>query len=400
MMIKKKYLVGSLLGIVIIAATIIPIIIHFGFKERNVLVDHNPILIEDDSDFDNYNFPGKGTQSNPYRIEYYNITTEIETGILIKNTAKYFLIIDCLINAEETGILIENVAEGSARIEKNICLNNDDYGIAIYNSSENIIHNNTCSFSWSGIYIEESTYTTISENRCHNNIEGISISQSSNSTLNHNICYNNTYSISLTKSDYSILSGNICSKNLYGILQYSNNTILKNNTCNNNAYGIYMYVSSDSTLTNNICFKNSYGIMMETSFYCLIINNLLQENERHGIFMGNAPMGDNSSNNIVHHNSFISNNLDGFFEVSLSQAYDKGFNNIWFDETTSEGNYYNDYSGIGNYSIDGKANNTDPFPLSENPLEYTSFPYCFFLDEIQLISSIFYPEILLTLLFK
>jgi parallel beta-helix repeat protein len=365
---KNKYLIGSLIGLVIITATIIPIIIHFEFMDRNVLVDQKPIMIVDDSDFDNYNFPGKGTLSDPFRIEYYNITTEFITGILIRNTTKYFLIHNCQINAGETGILIENIAEGTARIEKNICINNDDYGIAIYNSSENIILNNTCSFSWYGIYIEEACYTTITENKCHNNIEGIYISQSANSTILHNICSNNTDSISLVKSDYSVLTGNICTKNLYGIIQYSNNSTLINNTCSNNAYGIYLYVSDRSTLTNNNCFNNSYGIMMETSSYCLITNNLLQENERHGIFMGNAPMGNCSSNNVIHHNSFNSNNLEGFFEIYLSQAYDKGFNNTWYDESTSEGNYWSDWDGSGAYSIDGLANSEDSYPLSAPPV--------------------------------
>jgi hypothetical protein len=70
-----------------------------------------------------------------------------------------------------------------------------------------------------------------------------------------------------------------------------------------------------------------------------------------------------SDNNTVHHNSFIDNNLGG-----SSQAFDDGTNNTWFDESTLEGNYYSDYSGVGNYSIDGNANSSDTYPLTENPL--------------------------------
>ena len=43
--------------------------------------------------------------------------------------------------------------------------------------------------------------------------------------------------------------------------------------------------------------------------------------------------------------------------------------NYWFDNITKEGNFWSDWSGIGNYSIDGPANSEDPYCLNENPLE-------------------------------
>jgi hypothetical protein len=75
-----------------------------------------------------------------------------------------------------------------------------------------------------------------------------------------------------------------------------------------------------------------------------------------------------SSDNIIHHNGFVHNNLAG-----TSQGYDEGMNNIWFDNSTKEGNFWSDYSGIGNYSIDGPSNSQDPYALSENPTKVLRF---------------------------
>ena len=49
---------------------------------------------------------------------------------------------------------------------------------------------------------------------------------------------------------------------------------------------------------------------------------------------------------------------------------DLGGNNVWYDEKTSEGNYYSDWSGSGPYDIwSGSWDDvTDPYPLSDIPV--------------------------------
>ncbi len=66
----------------------------------NNLVDHKPITILKDEDFEKYNFLGNGTESNPYIIENYNITTEEDIAIYISFTTKYFIIRNCYLNAK------------------------------------------------------------------------------------------------------------------------------------------------------------------------------------------------------------------------------------------------------------------------------------------------------------
>ena len=62
-------------------------------------------------------------------------------------------------------------------------------------------------------------------------------------------------------------------------------------------------------------------------------------------------------------NIFIDNFIGG-----TSQALDDGINNTWFDKNTNEGNYWSDWLGVGNYTIDGEANSEDPYPLSSPPI--------------------------------
>ena len=61
---------------------------------------------------------------------------------------------------------------------------------------------------------------------------------------------------------------------------------------------------------------------------------------------------------IIHHNIFINNG-------ATVQAYDEGTDNIWYDIETNEGNYWSEWSGTGEYLIDGSSGSIDPYPLGE-----------------------------------
>ena len=130
-----------------------------------------------------------------------------------------------------------------------------------------------------------------------------------------------------------------------------------NNACNNNHYyGISLYSSSSSAVIYNTCNNNIiYGIYLEDSDFCVVTYNLLRENEDYGVYFWYG-----SDNNLIHHNTFVDNNLGG-----TSQAYDRGTNNFWYDSTTQEGNFWSDWSGTDSYSIDGPANSIDLYPLGE-----------------------------------
>ncbi|GAG99369.1 unnamed protein product [marine sediment metagenome] len=126
------------------------------------LTPHDPISITSDSDFEV--FLGSGTEEDPYVIEGYSITTTSSNGIYITYTTKYFIVRNCYVDAEEIGIYISNVADGTATVIKNTCSNNK-WGIGLSSSGSSTVINNTCNNnSINGIYLEDSGSATVANN--------------------------------------------------------------------------------------------------------------------------------------------------------------------------------------------------------------------------------------------
>ncbi len=239
---------------------------------------------------------------------------------------------------------------GNATLHNNSCQNNNNEGIFLWYSGNATLNNNSCAKNGgTGISLQDSGNTTLSKNICSQNLgSGISLYQSGNATLNNNTSINNDGDgIRLDDSSNAILSNNTCSQNLgKGINLVSfENAVLSNNTCSlNHGTGIYLVLSDE----------------------CSIIWNIVDFNRDYGVYL------ERSNENIVHHNTFIAN---GLYYDRPSQAYDDGSNNQWYDSSTLEGNYWSDYTGSGDYEIDGNAETTDPYPLDEfgNPLDEYGF---------------------------
>lgn len=104
------------------------------------LTPHDPISILFDSDFglSKYNFPGSGVEKDPYVITRYKITSTISPGIYISDTTKYFIVSNCYVNTNYSGIYIDDVTEGTATVINNICDNNL-IGISLENSDSCVI---------------------------------------------------------------------------------------------------------------------------------------------------------------------------------------------------------------------------------------------------------------------
>jgi parallel beta-helix repeat protein len=150
--------------------------------------------------------------------------------------------------------------------------------------------------------------------------------------------------------------------------------LIANNTCINFMQGIHLNNVDLCTITNNSIKDNNYqGINIRYSDSNTITNNRIINTVQHGL----AIVG-SSRSNIIHHNFFINNSnsesysIDGEYKgVPTSQAYDEGSNNMWYDEENQYGNYWSDYTGEGDYVIDGSAETTDryPRPSSENLID-------------------------------
>ncbi len=177
-------------------------------------------------------------------------------------------------------------------------------------------------------------------------------------TVRDQILNNATTGLFLYSCTYSAIINNTCeNNNKHGIsLESSSSSTVANNTCNNNYRGISLSLSNSSTVANNTCSNNNWeGILLFYSDFCVITYNLLQENIKYGVYLFLS-----SDNNLIHHNTFVDNNLKG-----NSQALDDSTNNYWYDTLTLEGNYWSDWSGTGSYAIDGSTGTEDLYPLDE-----------------------------------
>ncbi len=346
----------------------------------NSLIAYAPIHIDEDSDFTA--FPGSGTEEDPYIIENYNITSDVEVcGINISATTKFFIIRNCFIDALDFGIWISWLSEGTAQVINNTCVNHYSTGIDLWDVPGAFISNNKLHYNKDGIYCVTSDNIHLESNNCTNNqLRGVSVRFCDNTIIQNNYCSDNEIGIETyfsrnfnvtsnqvilnTKGIYifnvlsATVSGNIISKNIGNgiIIEESELVGLKTNTISENKYGILMNYSDECFIFNNTITKQiGSGILIHLSDYNLFTYNNLINNTAYGIYLNY------SSENHVHHNNFIGNNEGG-----VSQAYQKsGANNIWFDEESNEGNFWNDLHGSEVYMIEGSLGLYDKYPLSE-----------------------------------
>ena len=109
-------------------------------------------------------------------------------------------------------------------------------------------------------------------------------------------------------------------------------------------YGILLH--SDSQVYNNTIMSCDEGIEVRGDRN-IIRNNIISNNNL-GIDCLSL-----SSDNEIYYNRFLDN---------LQNADDDGTNNIW-DDGTSEGNFWSDYDGVGEYEISGVAGSVDRYPI-------------------------------------
>ncbi|NVM22034.1 MAG: right-handed parallel beta-helix repeat-containing protein [Desulfobacterales bacterium] len=213
---------------------------------------HEPILITNNSMFDEAHgvTGGTGTESDPYRIEGWEITgTSGVNGIDIQNTTAYFIIRDCSITNVTVwaGIYILNVTNG--RIVNNYC------------------HAGTFGHGY-GILVVESSHITVSYNIVEDTLHGIYISWSDYCTLDSNdVTHVASYGIFLMQANNTAVTNNTSSYNKWGILLYDfcGYNEIANNVCEHNAaYDIGLFNNCNyNTLTGNFCGPN--GIFFDTT---------------------------------------------------------------------------------------------------------------------------------------
>lgn len=307
-------------------------------------ISDEPILIDDDNDFVTFGFPGSGTLNNPFRIEYKVFSLDNYTNCIeIYNTTKHFVISSCYFETNGTGILITKVANNSATVANNVFISNYDGAISISNTSFVRIENNTGKLNFFGISVLYCIGPIIINNSFYG---GISID------------HKTWYGIILGNSNNSYVINNTINNFNHGIFVINCfDSLFENNFCLNTRQSgsFYFYWCSNMVLKDNLVYNNlqSNGIEFYNTNFSRIYNNTIHFCAQFGISLLSS-----SYNNYIYHNNLLYN------DDSSSQAFDEGINNIWYNETLIDGNFWSDWVGTGVYQIAGVLNN-DSYPLND-----------------------------------
>ncbi|MEM3673764.1 MAG: NosD domain-containing protein [Candidatus Bathyarchaeia archaeon] len=284
----------------------------------------------------------------------------------------------------------------------------EGYGIAIHNSNETIVFNNTLSNNLCGIDIGQSNDTCIDSNKIYDNEQyestsstwygwGVYIRGSKNiTTINNTALNNGVYGVYSTSENVAIgdntikehtygvlvagysggaprnyiIANNSIVSNLYGVYcSNSQNQTIMNNNVSANSYGIYLYGSMHNTVINNTLFKNVEGITLETYtnnskiLFNTVLNNSqgIRFTQSNNTIFGNIVSSNTNDGLIIHYyssNNKISNNNITINNIGITLTYDcynnKIFHNNFIDNTQHvltdvNSTWDNGYPSGGNY---------------------------------------------------
>jgi parallel beta-helix repeat protein len=123
------------------------------------------------------------------------------------------------------------------------------------------------------------------------------------------------------------------------------NAVITGCTAYNNDRGFYVQSASECGFYRNIAFENNVGFELAHYGEFELIGNLVYNNSVSGISIWNG-----CTDNVLYKNSIISDSV-----------VDNGANNTW-DNGVNQGNYWDDYGGVGYYDVPGMASSQDRYP--------------------------------------
>jgi parallel beta-helix repeat protein len=300
---------------------------------------------------------------------YANIKTGIELDGLttVDNTIGRNIIYNNTLH----GIHARNNAERN-KINENNLVSNQENGMRLENSPDNIIMSNNISNNYQdGILISTSNGNMLSGNEAHKNAwNGIKFVASDDVSVNGNIIFSNFQNgIWSDRSNHSSVNlNNVYNNSWAGIgVDSSMNNTFGSNVIYENDRGIAVYFSNDIEISENSVDNNGLtGILIYNTIDVTLEQNDIANNEDEGILLFE------SSNLNIQHNNLI----DNVYDSSRPQINDTGSSNLiqynYYDDWLAE---TNDSDGIVDspYVFSGTASNSDPFPVC-SAFNFSYFP--------------------------
>ena len=258
---------------------------------------HDPILIQDDSEFNSTNgvTTGSGTEVDPYVIEGWEITAYGVDGIQIANTTAHFTIRNVTVSDggwSWSGISLVNVT--NATIED--CTFPGDYnGVVATHSPGTVVRN--CTFTnvyggtggMSGVRFVDSNMSTVIGCTSDNYYALAEVESCQDVLVIGNKCTMlNTRAMPLAMVKYSnnttVADNTATDKDGVCWLWYSTNSTVINNTANSCGQGVYAYYSNSTRIIDNEIYNsNENGIWLSGSDNITVSNNTIKWSQRYGI---------------------------------------------------------------------------------------------------------------------
>jgi parallel beta-helix repeat protein len=226
-------------------------------------------------------------------------------------------------------------------------------GIGVWlvsSDSNNIIGNNITDNRIAIWFSSYSSHNSISGNNMANNCWGSELLRSSNNSITDNIFVKD--GLYVDESYRNVVDGNVVNGKPFVYLEGVSNRIIEDAgqvilvNCNairvenleisNTTVGVELWATSNSEITGNHISTNTHsGIWLVSSSNNSIFGNSIR-NSNIGIRLYS------SSSNKIFHNNFT----DNYLQAYVPSSYD----NLWDNDYSSGGNYWNDYKGVDNFS--------------------------------------------------
>jgi len=317
---------------------------------------------------------------------------DIDTSNLVNGKPVYYWVNkqDLTVPADAGLVVLKNCSRVTVQ---NLALSENGQGIHLSYTIDSKIIGNVFSDNAQGIFLRGSSNNEISKNTIKNSLRyGAYFYRGSNDNL-FTECIVESSGEDGVYVEYEC-SGNVFSKNqiLYSqkngvsLGMTPSSQIIGNNITQNRGVGIILkYTADDTVVQGNYVSENGFGLLVETT------GNTITQNT----FMNNygwaMRLNGSQTNNKIHHNNFIDNNVGEGLQVSMPAVWSfyssdhylhpsngglatsrpisdptlkPGNPNSWDDG--KEGNYWSDYMArYPNASAKGNIGDT-PFFINEN----------------------------------